>query len=74
MANQSEITSPKAGKSCLRVRDGALVTEKSVAWPVPRLRDSSGNPFKMLIVFMRLLIGAGHIAAIARVWDFVIPR
>jgi len=35
------------------MREGTLVTVKSVARPIPRLRDPSGNPFKTLIVFMR---------------------
>jgi len=51
MANQSEITSPKAGKSRLRTRAVALMTGKNV---VRREEGGNGNPFKRLIVFMRL--------------------
>jgi len=52
MANQSEITSPKAGKSRLRPRAVAPMTGgKNV---VRREEGGNGNPFKRLIVFMRL--------------------
>jgi hypothetical protein len=49
MANQSEIASPEAGKSRLRMREGALLTGKSVA---PTGESSRGNPYRELIVFM----------------------
>jgi hypothetical protein len=70
MANQSEIASPEASESRLRMREDALVTAKSVARPG---ESRSGSPFKRLIVFMRLRCRDGHIAAMARVWDFVVP-
>jgi hypothetical protein len=71
MANQSESTSPKAGKSRLRMGTVVLMTGKNVVRP-GECRD--GNSFKRSIVFMASLIGDAQLTATARVWDFVIPR
>jgi hypothetical protein len=68
IANQNGMASPKL-ISRLRTYDVALVTEESVVRPG---ESPGGNPFKRSIVFMPHVIGDGHTAAMARVWDFVI--
>ena len=74
MANPSEIASLNGTKSRLRMRGRAFATGKSVAWPAPKALGVSVAISRALIVFMPQVIGDDQIAAIARVWDFVIPR
>ena len=70
MANQSEITSPEAGKSRLR----ALVTGKNVAAPAPNAFGVPVGKSRELIVFMLTSSADDLGVAMARVWDFLIPR
>jgi hypothetical protein len=73
-ANPSEIASLNGSKSRLRMRGRAFATGKSVARPAPKALGVSAATSRTLIVFMTQVIGDDPIAAIARVWDFVIPR
>jgi len=73
-ANPSEIASLNGSKSRLRMPGRAFATGKSVARPAPKALGVSAATSRTLIVFMPQVIGDDQIAAIARVWDFVIPR
>jgi hypothetical protein len=74
MANQSEITSPEAGKSRLRAREGALVTGKNLATPAPNAFGVPVGKSRELIVFMLTSSADDQGVAMARVWDFLILR